>query len=222
MMRLLFKEGSMTYPAEIKTKDGRIIPFEVTSRIYKIKDESPIGVCIARDVTERIKMEEELKRLSVEDSLTGAFNRNKYKEIIEKEIKRAKRHKYPFSVIMLDIDFFKEINDRHGHMTGDDVLKDLVSLIIKNIREEDYLIRWGGEEFLIIAPHTSLESARMLAEKLRSQVESYNFVENIKITSSFGITMLCKEDNEVSFIKRADDALYKAKLNGRNRCVILD
>ena len=222
MMRLLFKNESMTYPAEIKTKDGRIIPFEVTSRIYKIKGESPIGVCIARDVTERIKMEEELKRLSVEDSLTGAYNRNKYKEIIGKEIKKAKRYRYPLSAVMFDIDFFKEINDRYGHITGDDVLKDLASLIMKNIREEDYFIRWGGEEFLIITPYTSIESARMLVEKLRSQVESHNFVENIKITSSFGVTMLRKEDNEVFFIKRADDALYRAKSNGRNRCVILD
>ncbi|MHB8281693.1 MAG: sensor domain-containing diguanylate cyclase [bacterium] len=222
MMQLLFKKGSMTYPAEIKTKNGKIIPFEVTSRIYKIKDESPIGVCIARDVTERIKMEEKLKKLSVEDSLTGAYNRNKYKEIIGKEIKRAKRYEYPLSFIMFDIDFFKAINDRYGHITGDDVLKDLVSLIMKNIREEDYFIRWGGEEFLIIAPYTSLENARMLAEKLRTQAESHNFVENIKITSSFGITMLHKEDDEISFIKRADDALYKAKSNGRNRCVILD
>jgi diguanylate cyclase (GGDEF)-like protein/PAS domain S-box-containing protein len=222
MMQLLFKKESMTYPAEIKTKNGKIIPFEVTSRIYKIKDESPIGVCIARDVTERIKMEEKLKKLSVEDSLTGAYNRNKYKEIIGKEIKKAKRYEYPFSVIMFDIDFFKEINDRYGHIIGDDVLKALALLIMKNIREEDYFIRWGGEEFLIITPHTSSENALRLAEKLRLQAESHNFVKNIKITLSFGIAMLRKKDNDASFIKRADDALYKAKLNGRNRCVILD
>ena len=222
MMKTLFNKGSMTYPAEIKTKDGRIIPLEVTSRIYKIKDESPIGVCIARDVTERIKMEEELKRLSLEDPLTGAYNRNKYKEIIEKESKRAKRYYYPLSAIMFDIDFFKKINDSYGHITGDKILKDLVSLIMKNIRGEDYLIRWGGEEFLIIAPYTSLNNAHLLAEKLRAQVESQYFAKNIKITVSFGITMLRKEDNEEFFIGRADDALYKAKSTGRNRCVILD
>ncbi len=222
MMQLLFKKGSMTYPAEIRTKDGKIIPFEVTSRIYKIKDESPIGVCIARDVTERIKMEEELKRLSVEDSLTGAYNRNKYKEIIGKEIARAKRYKYPLSAVMFDIDFFKKINDSYGHIIGDNVLKNLGSLIMRHIRREDYFIRWGGEEFLIIAPYTSLESARMLAEKLRLHGEAYNFVKNINITLSFGITMLHKEDNDVFFIKRADDALYKAKSSGRNRCIILD
>lgn len=228
MMKLLFKSGSMTYPAEVKTKDGKIIPLEVTSRIYKIKDEPSIGVCIARDISERIKYEkllkeseERFKQLSVTDSLTGAYNRNKYKEIIERETKRAKRYGSPLSAIMLDLDFFKKINDTHGHITGDDILKEIVSLLRVNIRSEDYLIRWGGEEFLIIAPDTLLEKAVLLAEKLRALAESQYFAKGAKITLSLGITELLKEDSEESFIERADDALYKAKTNGRNRCEML-
>ncbi|MHB8232581.1 MAG: sensor domain-containing diguanylate cyclase [bacterium] len=228
MMKLLFKSGSMTYPAEVKTKDGKIIPLEVTSRVYKIKDEPPMGVCIARDISERVKYEkllkeseERFKRLSVTDSLTGAYNRNKYKEIIEKEIKRAKRYGEPLSAIMLDLDFFKEINDTHGHITGDDILKEIVSLLTANIRSEDYLIRWGGEEFLIIAPNTSLENAVLLAEKLRARSEGAYFAKGSKITLSLGITEFLEEDSETSFVERADNALYNAKNNGRNRCEVL-
>lgn len=221
MMKLLFEKGTMTYFAEIKTKDGKIIPFEVTSRIYKIPGQLPIGVCIAREISDRIKIENELKRLSEVDSLTGAYNRNKYEEIIEKEIKRAKRHNYPLSAIMFDVDFFKEINDKYGHIIGDEVLKDLVLLITKNIRNDDYLIRWGGEEFLIITPYASSENAYLLAEKMRVITENNYFSsEGVRITLSFGISTFIKNESETSFIKKADDALYKAKNSGRNRCEI--
>ncbi len=223
MMKLLFEKGTMTYTTEIKTKDGKIIPFEVTSRIHITQGQPPIGICIARDITDRVKMENELKRLSEVDPLTGAYNRNKYKEIIGKEMDRAKRHKYPLSAIMTDVDFFKAINDTYGHVTGDEVLKDIVSLIMKNIRSGDYLIRWGGEEFLIIAPYASLNNAYLLAEKLRIQAElQYFSSKGIMITLSFGIAELIEKENEISFIKRADNALYKAKNSGRNRSVIFD
>lgn len=219
MMKLLFEKGTMTYPAEIKTKYGKIIPLEVTSRIYKIPGQPPpVGVCIARDITDRVKMEKELKRLSEVDSLTGAYNRNKYKDIISKEIERAKRYKYPLSAIMFDLNFFKEVNDKYGHVTGDEVLKDMVSLIMRNIRSGDYLIQWGGEEFLIIAPYASSKDAYLLAEKLRTQAELRYFLsEGVRVTLSFGIASLNESEYEMSFIKRADDALYKAKNSGRNR-----
>ena len=223
MMKLLFEKGTMTYTTEIKTKDGNIIPFEVTSRIHITQGQPPMGICIARDITDRVKTEKELKRLSEVDPLTGAYNRNKYKEIIGKEMDRAKRHKYPLSAIMTDVDFFKAINDTYGHVTGDEVLKDIVSLIMKNIRSGDYLIRWGGEEFLIIAPYASLNNAYLLAEKLRIQAElQYFSSKGIMITLSFGIAELIEKENEISFIKRADNALYKAKNSGRNRSVIFD
>ena len=223
MMKLLFEKDTMTYTTEIKTKDGKIIPFEVTSRIHKTQGQYPIGICIARDITDRVKMEKELKRLSEVDPLTGAYNRNKYKEIIGKEIDRAKRYKYPLSVIMTDVDFFKAINDKYGHVTGDEALKDIVSLIMKNIRSGDYLIRWGGEEFLIIAPYASLNNAFLLSEKLRIQAELHYFSsKGIRITLSFGIAELMENEYEMSLIKRADNALYKAKNSGRNRSVIFD
>jgi diguanylate cyclase (GGDEF)-like protein len=124
---------------------------------------------------------------------------------------------------MTDVDFFKAINDTYGHVTGDEVLKDIVSLIMKNIRSGDYLIRWGGEEFLIIAPYASLNNAYLLAEKLRIQAElQYFSSKGIMITLSFGIAELIEKENEISFIKRADNALYKAKNSGRNRSVIFD
>jgi polar amino acid transport system substrate-binding protein len=123
---------------------------------------------------------------------------------------------------MIDADFFKKINDKYGHATGDEVLKDIVSLIMKNIRSGDYLIRWGGEEFLIIAPpYASLNNAYLLAEKLRVQAElNYFSAKGIRITLSFGIAELMENENETPLIKRADNALYKAKNSGKNKSVI--
>jgi diguanylate cyclase (GGDEF) domain len=122
---------------------------------------------------------------------------------------------------MIDVDFFKAINDKYGHVTGDEVLKDIVSLITGNIRSGDYLIRWGGEEFLVIAPYASLNNAYLLSEKLRIQAELHYFsYKGIRITLSSGIAELMENENETSFIKRADNALYKAKNSGRNKSVI--
>ncbi len=186
-----------------------VVPLTIKGRKYLI--ESFI------DISERKRMEEELKRLSITDNLTQAHNRTKYEEVIKIEIERTKRSSSPLSVAMFDIDHFKEVNDTYGHAVGDYVLKTLAQIAKKNIRDIDYLIRWGGEEFIVIALDTDLRGAEVMAEKIRKAIENYNFDKVGRVTVSFGVTQFKQDDTEDSLMKRVDDALYQAKGKGRNR-----
>lgn len=151
------------------------------------------------------------------DNLTKTLNRNGFDYIYSLETKRCDRYKNPFSMIMLDIDFFKKVNDTHGHLVGDDTLIFLCDLINKSIRESDYLIRWGGEEFLILAPELDLTAALKLAEKVRSLVESTLFSTVGHITVSLSVAQKNYEETDRSFLKRLDDLLYESKRSGRNK-----
>lgn len=172
------------------------------------------------DITERKRMEEKLERISITDSLTQAYNRTKYQEVMKAEIERIKRYGRPLSLVMFDIDHFKKINDTYGHDVGDSVLKTLARIVQNKSREIDCLIRWGGEEFIIIAPETDSRGAAVMAEKIRKAVESHKFDTAGKVTVSFGVTEMKREDTEDSLIKRADQAMYTAKEKGRNRVEI--
>lgn len=172
---------------------------------------------VAVDITERKRAEKELDRLATTDHLTGLYNRTKYEEIVEREIDIFKRYKKPLSMLMFDIDHFKKINDTYGHSSGDYVLKTIADIVRSNIRKIDYLVRWGGEEFIILSPETPLDIARALAERIRKIIESYEFSNVGRITVSFGVTEFREDDTKDSFIKKADAALYEAKGKGRNR-----
>ncbi|BCD61876.1 diguanylate cyclase [Nitratiruptor sp. YY08-26] len=160
--------------------------------------------------------------MAVTDKLTKLYNRYKFYSIAEQEIQRAKRHKRPFAIIMFDIDKFKLINDTYGHDIGDLVLKEISQIIRKNIRRYDYAFRWGGEEFIILAPETDIKNAMKLAEKIRKLVENHSFEEVGKVTISLGVTQFDpeNEDNIDAAIKRADNALYLSKKEGRNRVTL--
>lgn len=166
------------------------------------------------------KLEENLEhvtRLSETDHLTKAYNRLKFNEVIKMEVLRSKRYKIDLSVIMFDIDFFKKINDRYGHDIGDLVLVEISKLVKKSVRETDIFCRWGGEEFMILLPNTSLEFAVLVAERIRKLI--YNLeIKNIeKVSCSFGVVSFDFEEDLDDFIKRVDERLYTAKDNGRNR-----
>lgn len=172
------------------------------------------------------KANDEIRTLSITDQLTGCYNRLYMAERMEPEIKRAKRYRHWLSVIMCDIDHFKQVNDTYGHQVGDVVLKGFVDIIRKSIREEiDWAVRYGGEEFVIILPETDLEGARVVAERLRLSVEHTAFNAEGKpfsITSSFGVTGLNEKTpweklNIDAIIKHADGLLYAAKNAGRNQ-----
>jgi diguanylate cyclase (GGDEF)-like protein len=151
------------------------------------------------------------------DSLTALYNRRKFNEFLESEIERSRRHHTPFSLILFDIDNFKKINDTYGHNTGDMILKELAHTVAEAIRKYDILARWGGEEFVILVPGSSLEKTAIMAESMRARIERIAFSEGGTVTCSFGVTEWRNDDNVDSVVKRADDALYKAKELGRNR-----
>ncbi|WP_456402311.1 GGDEF domain-containing protein [Persephonella sp.] len=165
-------------------------------------------------------VKERFKTMAEIDPLTGIYNKGKFNELLRFELERNKRYGRPLSIILFDIDHFKKINDAFGHQTGDYVLKTLAKIVSSNIRATDYFARWGGEEFVILAPETDLEGAQILAEKIRKSIEEYPFDVVGQVTSSFGVTEATSKDTVDSFVKRADAALYKAKDKGRNRVEI--
>ena len=157
-----------------------------------------------------------LADLVITDELTGIANRVALKSFFEDKEKFSPTKKN-LAVIFADIDYFKKINDTYGHLIGDEVLIQFAILLQDNIRNSDLLARWGGEEFVILCPFTELHKAKDLAEKLRLLTEKTIFAQDIKITTSFGIAHLQKNESPSEFLNRADGALYNAKNNGRNR-----
>ncbi len=160
---------------------------------------------------------EKLEFESSHDPLTRIYNRRSYENVIENEIARSKRYNHPLSLILFDIDYFKNVNDKYGHKTGDKVLIDLVSVVINSIRKSDSVFRIGGEEFAVVSPDTIEEGAFKIAEKVRSVVENYSFKSFNKMTISLGVAGFYKDITKDDLYLHADQALYSAKNGGRNR-----
>ncbi len=161
----------------------------------------------------------EVRRLSALDNLTGLFNRHKINQLFEHEITRSARYKNDLSLIITDIDHFKDVNDTYGHNVGDKILQEFSLLLQDERRKTDYVGRWGGEEFIIILPDIDLKQAICLAKKLQKQISQFDFTEIGKKTASFGVATFREGDTPESFVDRADKALYVAKERGRN-CVM--
>ncbi|MGH8051744.1 MAG: GGDEF domain-containing protein [Arenimonas sp.] len=167
------------------------------------------------------RSQKDLERMASEDPLTGAYNRRALAEFGRREMARARRHGISLSVILIDIDFFKKINDELGHAAGDLALVETVRRLRNNMRNEDYLGRMGGEEFLILLPDTDIQQAQILAQRIQQDFASEPMTlndQNRSITLSGGITLLSASDHIFDdMLKRADDAMYTAKVLGRNR-----
>lgn len=172
------------------------------------------------EISERRKVEDKLEHLASIDPLTSILNRRKFNEVLSYELKRDERYENNLSLILCDLDKFKDVNDKFGHDGGDEALVAFTRLISKTIRKSDIFARWGGEEFAILLPETTLEKASQIASKLRLVTETTMIPQIGRITSSFGVAEFHKGDNEEALLKRADMALYKAKENGRNRVEI--
>ena len=157
------------------------------------------------------------RRLALYDPLTELFNRRAFDTMLEREIAEWSRYQRPLSLVMLDLDHFKKVNDTHGHDAGDAVLKDLAALLRDSCRPSDVACRWGGEEFVWLMPETDLADAQLAAERLRAAIESHAFQGAGRMTASFGVTSAIEDDTAQPLIKRADEALYAAKEGGRNR-----
>jgi two-component system cell cycle response regulator len=172
---------------------------------------------------DNLRLNREIKRKSIIDPLTQTYNRHYFVSRLATEVRRARRYSRPTSLIFSDVDRFKEINDKYGHLQGDDVLQDLGKLFLASTREVDVVCRYGGDEFVILLPETSLDMARQTAEKICQSVSSHAFrnLDNpaitLPVTLSVGVSALGGEQNEEEFLRRADEALYEAKKLGRNR-----
>ncbi len=163
---------------------------------------------------------EEIYRLTILDGLTGVHNKRFFLEFLEREVARALRHARPLTLVMLDLDHFKEINDTFGHLAGDAVLKRVAQAIGGRVRRDELLARYGGEEFAVVLPETDLEGALTFAEKVRSEVERAKFSfdgQDIRVTVSVGVSILRSGDDSEALIGAADAELYRAKRDGRNR-----
>jgi diguanylate cyclase (GGDEF)-like protein/PAS domain S-box-containing protein len=224
--RLLRETGA---PQRIETvrlgKDGSVVPVEL--RVSPLRDENgQIGgwVSITHDISERKKLEAELARQASTDALTGLANRYKFMSVAATEIVRATRSNRPLSLILADLDHFKQVNDKYGHAAGDAALVHFCDVCREELRNVlDLPARLGGEEFAVLLPETHLSNARLVAERLRQRIaaspvwhEDLEFV----ITCSFGVSAWARGETEVAeAIERADTALYRAKNEGRNRVV---
>ncbi len=217
-------EYTQAYETCTIKKDGTVFPVEIRGRMFEYHG-SIIRVSAIRDITEQKKLTRELHNLARTDALTGAYNRRALMEIFDFEYAKSRRYNHHFALLMIDIDFFKKINDEYGHDIGDYVLKRLVSESENQMREADCFARWGGEEFLALLPETELNEAAQVAERLReriSQIVINKDNSRIQITVSIGLTEVTDyESNFDDILKKADTALYSAKAGGRNQVCVL-
>jgi len=208
-------ELKICYENKLEEKDINFL------KILFNKISNILGVALKKEIVilDLKKKEEELYEKSITDPLTSLYNRTFLEEFLEKKLLEAKRYKFPLSIAMIDIDFFKKINDTYGHLSGDCVLKELALLLKKNFRGSDVVARYGGEEFIIIMPFTSLEDACKKLEEFRKIVEKHLFcMEHLKITISVGVAQYKNEDM-LELIEKADENLYEAKRSGRNKVI---
>ena len=199
---------------EIPLRTGDLL--KVGSAIFKFLSGGELGSIEAQ-------YHEEIYQLTIIDGLTQVHNKRYLLELLEREMSRCSRHGRALSVVLIDLDRFKQINDQFGHLAGDHVLREMTALMKGCVRREDCLARYGGEEFVLALPETARESAVFLADKLRLLVERHEFVfegKRIPVTYSAGVVQWgSMHDSPLAFLKAADEKLYEAKRRGRNRVV---
>jgi diguanylate cyclase (GGDEF)-like protein len=209
----------MKYDNELK-----ILQDEFNKLLNKISIEENKRIELLKDINQKLEFEvekrtEELEHIAITDGLTQLYNRTKMDMELQKLEGIYKRYGRVFSVIMIDIDYFKSVNDTFGHQVGDSVLKQFAKILKENIRNTDFIGRWGGEEFLIVCPETSEENATTLALNLRKQIEETLFEKVGHKTMSVGVAQIKDEIDLDNLISNADNAMYFAKENGRNKVV---
>ncbi|MEI7844390.1 MAG: sensor domain-containing diguanylate cyclase [Chloroflexota bacterium] len=212
----------------LKTRDGRLIQVEFVSNVYLVGDEKVIQ-CNIRDITERAQLQKALarnealmRRESTRDHLTGLFNRQYMEETLDREMARALRQNSPLSILVVDVDEFKHINDIFGHAVGDTILRKLSKMLIRHVRTEDIPSRYGGDEFIIVMPGASsklaCERAARLCEHARHFHPTCDGQTLEKITLSIGVATYPKDGaTSAAVLKAVDSALYHAKLAGRDQ-----
>lgn len=225
---LLFLFGYLSYAGAFWDRHSHLLDLIVPGILFLGAGfawfSATLSLQTATDLIHIARLEQEI----ITDPLTGIFNRRYLDRRLDEEVVSARRYKQPLSVMLLDIDHFKQINDKYGHQTGDQVLIALGKTAMEVLREADVLTRYGGEEFLIMSPHTPLAGAIKLAERIRQYIEAHDFglpkapdaTHGPKVTVSIGVAALGDgAENTGSLIRAADENLYCAKLQGRNRVI---
>lgn len=200
------RKNQSTFPIEV-----HLASFLVSKQRYSL--------AIVKDLTET----ERLKKMASRDSLTRLLNKHGFQQVFDLEWHRARRYRRPLSLIICDIDDFKIINDQHGHDVGDKILQQIAAFLKKRLRNTDYAARWGGEEFAILLVETNLMTANLFAKELVQDLYNRRFANNLTVTFSAGVAeydLNNIDDSAKSLFKRADEALYQAKKEGKNRCCI--
>lgn len=199
-------------------KDGT--PFHLEWSVAPVRDDAGTithFVAVQRDITHQVELEAELEYQASTDPLTGLYNRIRFSEYLATEINRLRRYGGEATLLMLDVDNFKAVNDEHGHAIGDRVLKEICQVLESSTREADIQARWGGEELVVLAPETFLQEGELVAEKLRRNLANHPFPRVGSLTVSIGVTGVTPSDGPDDVLHRADEALYTAKEAGRNR-----
>ena len=205
----VYKNKNLTL-VSILNKDGEPAVFEIT--INKLQEYEEDYVVVFTDITAIQNEKKLLEEMAYTDHLTKTYNRQMFDQLYLKELENKKRYSDALSLIMLDIDHFKSVNDTYGHDVGDKVLITLTKLITKHLRTNDIFARWGGEEFMILLPRTNIDVAYNKAQELRHLIEKYRDNTIPNITISLGVTQILNSDNELSAFTRVDKALYQAKI----------
>ncbi|WP_254849532.1 sensor domain-containing diguanylate cyclase [Thalassotalea sp. PP2-459] len=219
----LFETGErQTIDETVIDDDGNEHHYLSVKIPYYPEGEAPVLIGFSTEVTELYKLKEQFRKQANTDSLTNLFNRRYFVEHAEREFKRAQRNGKPLTVISIDIDHFKDINDQYGHQAGDEVLITVSKHLLPNLRSEDVLARIGGEEFAIVLPDTNLEQAKHIAERIRQQQDSIRLTGHwqgeLNVQVSVGVAIMLNDDSTFDMLfSRADKALYMAKNNGRNQ-----
>jgi diguanylate cyclase (GGDEF)-like protein/PAS domain S-box-containing protein len=211
-------ETSIDEEIEIECFDGsRKIILNSAFPIRNDEGRVVAGVIVNVDITARVRLEERLRAMAETDSLTGVYARGRFYELLHHEMALAVRYERTFSLIMCDVDLFKQINDKHGHGFGDKVLVFLTDLVRGQIREHEYVARIGGDEFVILLPETKNKDAVVLAERIQRQVATDQFAQAHGISCSFGVCEYVAGESADDLLARVDRALYQAKAAGRRR-----
>lgn len=203
----------------LRHKDGHYIWVLSKGKVIERDPQGrPLRACGTHlDITQQKQQEEQLRQLAATDPLTGAFNRRYFLDRIDLEISRARRYERPLALLMLDIDHFKWINDTYGHEQGDEVLRSITARVRQRLRHSDVLVRWGGEEFMILAVETTLQQAVALAETLWAELRDMPFAGIGPVTASFGVAEYQPGETLNHWLKWVDDLMYQAKTTGRDR-----
>lgn len=209
-----------------------LVEQDITDDVKPIRRVFFINIAISAIVTMLIlaltlfavnRYQRRLEHIAGTDTLTGLLNRQAFEIVFQQAILDSERRRIPLSAILFDIDFFKMVNDNHGHLTGDRILQDIATITKNAVRESDIVTRWGGEEFLVLLKDCPLEKAAALAEKIRDMIAGHDFelpASELRLTASLGVAEYAYRETWLSFFGRADKALYQAKSEGRNRVIV--